>query len=138
MKLNYKLEPDCVHPSSPEWLQIDDGELQELVLDNVLEYEYDVYAALMKYASKVKHGGKLIIDGVYLLGIARDLAMTKKLDLASVVKLIYNEIISDSETYSRINSADPFVLMKQLESRNFTTIVKRIDQYDYHLEFLRL
>jgi hypothetical protein len=128
MQLSYTKE-GYVNPISPYWESIDDGELDSLHLDNVLDFETDIHTSLMKYISKVRHGGTLEIVGLDLLAVARDLVITRTLDVPSAAKLLFD---------GRDAAIDLPTLVKMVESRGFKVIQKRYDGYSYFLSAERL
>jgi len=128
MKLSY-IKDGYVNPTSPDWEAIDDGELDKLHLDDVLDFETDIHTALMKYIAKVRHGGALEIVGLDLLAVARDLVITRTLDVPGAAKLLFD---------GRDASIDLPTLVKMVESRGFKVIQKRYDGYSYFLSAERL
>ena len=80
-------------------LGIDDGELEELVFEHILEYVSvkAVEDMLAKLCRKVKKGGTVRVVGTDILEVSK-LISSYRMDLQNINKTIFNEQPDSSET----------------------------------------
>ena len=108
-------------------IDIDDGSCEEILLENCLDYVSQRKDFLSEIVKKVRYGGKIIVSGIDLHQVGRQIR-NGFITTSNAASVLYDKRQSSStidEMQSLLELGSLTIISKQLSDINYTLIAQR-------------
>tara|TARA_R100000988_G_C3965440_1_gene148528 strand:- start:115 stop:534 length:420 start_codon:yes stop_codon:yes gene_type:complete len=108
-------------------IDIDDGSCEEILLENCLDYVSQRKDFLSEIVKKVRYGGKIIVSGIDLHQVGRQIT-NGFITTSNAASVLYDKRQSSStidEMQSLLELGSLTIISKQLSDINYTLIAQR-------------